>query len=90
MTIEELKPILKKQIIEYLNLTDMTPDDIADDAILFAQDIGLGLDSIDAIELIVLLEREYGLKINNARDGKDVLIDVNTIAKYIMENSDRV
>ena len=55
----ELKIQLKKQIIQFLNLTNLTPEDIKDDEPLFGE--GLGLDSIDSIELIVLLSREYGI-----------------------------
>ncbi|PWT73834.1 MAG: acyl carrier protein, partial [Bacteroidetes bacterium] len=57
----ELKKTLKKQIVEFLNLTSVNPDDIKDDEPLFGE--GLGLDSIDSIELIVLLSREYGISI---------------------------
>ena len=54
---------LKKKIIEALNLEEMTPDDIDADAPLFGE--GLGLDSIDALELIVLIEKNYGIKLGN-------------------------
>ena len=60
---EELKETLKKQIIEALSLEDMTPEDIDDAAPLFGD--GLGLDSIDALELIVLMEKQYGIRLNN-------------------------
>ena len=85
MKIEELKLQLKKQIIKYLNLIDYSPDDIKDDEPFFGN--GLGLDSIDSIELIVLLEREYGIKINSSTEGRKVLIDINATAKYIIENN---
>lgn len=84
MTTEELKKQLKEQIIKYLNLLDLTPEDIADDAPFFGGD--LGLDSIDSLELIVLLEREYGLKIQNPAEGRKVLVDINHMADYILAN----
>lgn len=79
-----LKQQLKVQIIEYLNLLDMTPEDIADDEMLFGEE--LGLDSIDSLELVVLLEREYDIKIENATEGRKILVDVNTIADFILEH----
>lgn len=87
MEAEALKANLKTQIIQYLNLLDITPEDIKDDTPLFGEE--LGLDSIDSIELIVLLEREYGIKITNPTEGRKVLVDVNQMAAYIMEHSDK-
>jgi len=75
---------LKEQIIKYLNLTTMKPEDIKDDMPLFGE--GLGLDSIDSLELIVLLEREYGIKINDPKEGRKILVDVNTMLAYIEKN----
>ena len=72
---------LKEQIIEALNLEEMTPADIDDDAALFGE--GLGLDSIDALELIVLLEREYGIKLTNPAEGKEIFKSVASIADYV-------
>ena len=77
----ELKEQLKSQIIHILNLTDLTPADIKDDEPLFGD--GLGLDSIDSLELVVLLKREYGITIQDPREGRKVLVDVNTLADYI-------
>ena len=82
---EELKQQLKKQIIEFLNLTPLTPDKIADDEPLFGE--GLGLDSIDSLELIVLLKREYGIFIQDPKEGRKVLVDINTMADYILQHS---
>ncbi len=81
---EALKKELKENIITYLNLQEMEPDELKDDMELFGPE--LGLDSIDSLELIVMLEREYGIKITNPRDGRKVLVDVNTMADYIMEH----
>ncbi len=83
-TKEELTLELKKHIVEYLNLLDITPEEIKNDEELFGPE--LGLDSIDSVELIVLLDREYGIKINNPTEGRKILIDVNTIVDYIIEN----
>ena len=76
-----LKEQLKKQIIEFLNLLNVKPEDIKDDQPLFGE--GLGLDSIDSIELIVLLNREYGIVIEDPKEGRKILGDVNTMADYI-------
>jgi acyl carrier protein len=76
---------LKTKIIEALNLEDMTPADIADDAPLFGDD-GLGLDSIDALELIVLLEKNYGIKIRDPKEGKDIFQSVQVMADYVTAN----
>jgi len=76
---------LKSEIIEVLNLTEMTPDQIDEDAPLFVE--GLGLDSIDALELIVLLEKNYGLKLNTADEGKTVLKSVKSMAEFIRKNN---
>jgi len=78
----ELKENLKRQIIEQLNLKDIKPEEIGDDQPLFVE--GLGLDSIDALELIVLLQQHYGIKLAKAEDGPMVFKSVNTIADYIL------
>ncbi|MES2277013.1 MAG: phosphopantetheine-binding protein [Bacteroidota bacterium] len=82
---EELKQQLKVQIIQFLNLTELTPADIKDDEPLFGD--GLGLDSIDSLELIVLLKKEYGITIQDPKAGRKILVDVNTMADYIAEHS---
>ena len=81
---EDLILELKKEIIEVLNLEEVTPDDIDSDAPLFGE--GLGLDSIDALELIVLLEKNYGIKLANAAAGKEVFKSVRVMAEYIAKN----
>ena len=88
MASTKLKENLKTQIIQYLNLLDITPEEIKDDTPLFGEE--LGLDSIDSIELIVLLEREYGIKITNPTQGRKVLVDVNQMAEYILKNSNKI
>ena len=81
---DTLKFQLKQQIIESLNLDEMRPDDIDDAAPLFGE--GLGLDSIDALELIVLLDKNYGIKLANPKEGKAIFQSVNTMAEYIAAN----
>jgi acyl carrier protein len=81
MDTAQLKEQLKKQIIEFLNLTSVKPEDIKDDEPLLGE--GLGLDSIDSIELIVLLNREYGIVIEDPKEGRKILVDLNTMADYI-------
>ncbi len=81
---EELINRLKEQIIEALNLEEMTPADIDENDPLFGE--GLGLDSIDALELIVLLEKEYGIKLANPAEGKEIFKSVAAIAAYVSEN----
>jgi len=82
--LQELKQTLKVQIIESLNLQGMTPDEIDDNAVLFGE--GLGLDSIDSLELMVLLERNYGIKIEDAREGRKAMESVNAMTQYISEH----
>ena len=87
---EELIKQLKEQIIEDLKLEEMTPDDIDNEAALFASpseaEEGLGLDSIDALELIVLLEKNYGIRLANPAEGKAIFKNIATIADYVSKN----
>ena len=79
---EELVKELKQQLIEELNLEEITPEEIDTEAPLFG-DEGLGLDSIDALEIILILERNYGIKIENPAEGKEIVYSVGTLARYI-------
>jgi acyl carrier protein len=81
METAELKLQVKEQIIKFLNLTTVKPEDIKDYEPLFGE--GLGLDSIDSIELIVLLSREYGINIQDPKEGRKILTDINTMVAYI-------
>ncbi len=81
MTQEELIEQLKTQIIDALSLEDITPEDIDSDAPLFVE--GLGLDSIDAIELMLLLERQYGIRIEDPKQRREILTSVRTMAELI-------
>ena len=81
---EELIYKLKEQIIDALNLAAITPEDVDDNAPLFGD--GLGLDSIDALELIVILDKHYGIKIANPADGKASSSSVAANADYVSKN----
>jgi acyl carrier protein len=81
---EKLMYDLKTQLIEQLNLQDKKPEDIGNDEPLFVE--GLGLDSIDALELIVLLQQNYKIKLSNAEDGPKVFRSIRTMAEYITEH----
>lgn len=82
---EQLIDTLKSQIISTLNLEDMSIEDIDTDAPLFGEE-GLGLDSIDILELIVLLERNYGIRLANPAESKEVFKSIRTIAQYVEKN----
>lgn len=81
---DELILELKQEIIKVLNLEGVKPEDINNDAQLFGD--GLGLDSIDALELIVLLEKNYGIKLEDPGKGREIFGSINIFAKYISEN----
>ncbi len=84
---EELILELKEKIIEALNLEEMTPSDIDADSPLFGE--GLGLDSIDALELIVMLDKSYGIKLANPAEGKEIFKSIRNIAEYVAEHRKR-
>ena len=81
---EELKRDLKENIIEQLSLDEFTVEDIEDDDALFGE--GLGLDSIDALKLIVMLDKDYGIKLTDPEKGKEIFESINVLAAYIAEN----
>ncbi len=81
---ENLKQELKAKIIENLNLEDFKVEDIDDNDSLFGD--GLGLDSIDALELIVMLDKDYGIKISDPKKGKTIFESIQTMAQFIMDN----
>lgn len=81
---EQLKQQVKEQIIKFLNLNNLKPEDINDEEPLFGD--GLGLDSIDSIELIVMLSREYGINIQDPKEGRKVLTTVKTMVDYIEQH----
>jgi acyl carrier protein len=81
---EALKQELKGKIIEVLNLEDITVADINDNDALFGD--GLSLDSIDALELIVMLDKDYGIKLTDPKEGKNIFKSIETMAEYITAN----
>ncbi len=81
---DELIYNLKQQIIEALNLEDMKPEDIDEKAPLFGE--GLGLDSIDALELIVMMDKNYGIKLKDPAQGKEIFKSVAVMADFIQKN----
>jgi len=80
----ELKLELKEKIIEQLNLEDLSVDEISDSEPLFGE--GLGLDSIDALELIVILDKDYGIKLADPKEGRKIFESIDTMATYISAN----
>lgn len=83
---DEFKTKLKLQIIEQLNLEDISPDDIDNEQSLFEND-DLGLDSIDALEFIVLLDQHYNLKVNDPSKGKEIFYSINTLSEFIQSQT---
>lgn len=82
--IEDLILKLKKEIITELDVENITPEDVDAEAPLFGE--GLGLDSIDALELVVLLEKNYGVKIKASKEGVQIFSSIRTIAEYILDH----
>ena len=81
---EQLILELKEHLIEELNLEDITPEEIDTEAPLFGD--GLGLDSIDALEIILILEKNYGVRLANTAEAKPVFYSVKTLAEYVMQH----
>lgn len=81
---EQLVATLKEEIIKVLNLEEVKPEDIDENAPLFGE--GLSLDSIDALELIVLMEKNYGIKLQDPNQGKEIFKSIVSMAEYISKN----
>lgn len=81
----EIKQKLKEAIINDLHLEDITADDIIDDEPIFGDD-GLGLDSLDAVELVVVIQKNFGVQIKDMAKGREVFMSINTLAKFIEES----
>jgi acyl carrier protein len=87
-TVDELVVELRAELIKQLNLEDMLPEGFNENTPLFGE--GLGLDSIDSLELVVLLDKNYGIKLKDPKEGRHVFYSIRTMAEYIHQNSDRI
>lgn len=76
---------LKQKVVEALNLEELSTEEINENTPLFGAD-GLGLDSIDALELIVLLDKEYGIRLSDPKQGKEIFYSIATMAEYIQKH----
>ena len=85
-TLEQVKEELKRLFVEHLSLEDLKPEDIKDDAELFG-DNGIGLDSLDGVEVVVLLSRQYGLNAKAMQKGRDIFRTIDTLAPYVLANA---
>src|ERR1700689_2288533 len=85
-SLEEIKQELKQLFVENLSLEDLKPEDIGDDTNLFG-DGGVGLDSLDGVEIVVLLRRQYGLDVKAMQKGRDIFQSINTLAPYVLANA---
>ncbi len=81
--LQEIREILKVKLIEQLSLEDVKPEEITDELPLFGE--GLGLDSLDAVEIIVLLQRNFGVEVKDAQESREIFQSVNTLAEYIYQ-----
>jgi len=83
-SLEEIRTELKELLVVNLALDDITPEEIEDDGLLFGE--GLGLDSLDAVEIVVLIQRNYGLEIIDEEQAREIFQSVNTLAGWVYEN----
>jgi acyl carrier protein len=83
-SLDELRKELKELLVVNLALEDVTPEEIDDDEILFGE--GLGLDSLDAVEIVVLIQRNYGLEIIDEEQAREIFQSINTLARWVHEN----
>jgi acyl carrier protein len=79
----DIKHKLKQVIVEDLNLEEMTPEQIRDDEVLFGQ--GIGLDSLDAVELVVIVKRHFGVEIKDMTEGRKAFASIESLANFIEE-----
>jgi acyl carrier protein len=85
-SLDQIKTELKRLLVENLSLEDVKAEEIGDDANLFSED-GIGLDSLDGVEVVVLLHRHYGLDVKAMQKGRDVFRSINTLAPYVLANA---
>lgn len=81
---DQLKQELKEALIQALNLEDITAEEIVDEDPLFGD--GLGLDSIDALEIILILERNYGIRLTKPEEAKEIFYSIDRLADFIGKN----
>lgn len=84
-SLEQIKVQLKEELIENLSLEEIEPEDIKNDEVLFG-DEGIGLDSLDAVEIVVFLQRIWGIEIQNMEEGREILVSIDTMADHIYSN----
>jgi acyl carrier protein len=82
--LSQIRGRLKELLVSHLSLQDVAPEQIQDDAPLFGD--GLGLDSLDAVEIVVLLQRHFDVHIKDMELGRQVFTSVNSLAQYVYEN----
>lgn len=82
--LSQVKRDLKEMLVSGLSLDDVTPDEIKDDEPLFGE--GLGLDSLDAVEIVVLLQRNFNIEVKDMDQGREIFQSVNTLADYVIKN----
>ncbi len=85
-SLDELKAELKERLVEDLSLEDIEPEQIGDDTPLFGAE-GIGLDSLDGVELVVMLQRHYGLDVKEMQKGREIFQSVDTLAAYVSQNA---
>ncbi|MBU4012744.1 MAG: acyl carrier protein [Proteobacteria bacterium] len=84
MELPEIRKKLKELLVENLSLEGIKPEEIKDDEILFGE--GLGLDSLDAVEIVVLLQRNFGIEVKDMKEGQKIFYSIDTLANYVYEN----
>lgn len=87
-SLEEIRELLKKKLVEELSLEDITPEDIKDDEILFGEE-GLGLDSLDAVEIVLILQQNWGIDLTNmdTEQGREIFTSLDVLTQYIYDNA---